>query len=486
MTGRREHPVTTDHSRPRRNVFRRLLFSMLALGVIAGVAFPLFTNLVVGVDAEMMPVFMFMCVAAGLAVGAANFALFDIVVTREISRLANGMRHINAAVENPEDVDAASGSDCLLQVISNDLIGELTRCFNSMTEAVGRRVNVESTTRRLLASLSSTVELGDVAATVLEALASMCGGRAGLLYADTGAKLVLIGSFGVDLTEDVPNEIGGQHGLAQRAMSLRRAEWVVPNDEGLEWVEISCPLGSFRPNALLLAPLVSDHKSMTGLAVLAAADRGLTPERELLIESIRTAAAPYVQNAVLHKKLEELAAIDELTHMLNRRFGMRRLREEFSRSTRHGVPLSVIMFDIDHFKEINDSFGHDAGDAVLQAVASALESNVRAGDVACRYGGEEFLVVAPGMGLADACKVSDRLRRTVETRPVSWRDQVLHVTVSAGVATWPVTRPSVPEDLVTCADNALYHAKESGRDRVSIHDGDRVTSATSLSVEVEP
>jgi diguanylate cyclase (GGDEF)-like protein len=89
------------------------------------------------------------------------------------------------------------------------------------------------------------------------------------------------------------------------------------------------------------------------------------------------------------------------------------------------------------------------------------------------------------MGLSDACKVSERLRRTIETRSIEWRDHVLRVTISAGVATWPVTHPSVPEELVTSADNALYHAKESGRDRVSVHNGDRVVPAADFHVEVE-
>ena len=153
---------------------------------------------------------------------------------------------------------------------------------------------------------------------------------------------------------------------------------------------------------------------------------------------------------------------------------MRRLSEEFSRATRHGTPLSVIMLDIDHFKVFNDTFGHDAGDAVLVAVASILEENIRAGDVVCRYGGEELVVVAPGMGLSDAGTSAERFRRSIETTPIQWRDQLLHVTVSVGAAAWPVAHVSTPEELVTCADEALYHAKKGGRDRVSLHQGDSV------------
>lgn len=469
---------------PRRNVFRRLFFSMLAFGAVVGFMFPPFTDMILGVDSEMMPVFFMMCVAAGVAVGAVNFVLFDVVVSREVSRLAAGMENINSAVANAEDSGEECRDDCFLEVTSNDLIGDVTRSFNNMTEAVGRRVHVETTTRRLLSSLASTVELSEVAGAILKGLCTICDGRAGMLYADMGSRLVLVSSFGIDLSENVPKEIDEQHGLVQRALANRSVEWVVPADEGLDWVELSCPLGSFRPEALLIAPLVSDHSHMTGLVVMATTMKDLDAERRLLVDSIRTGAAPYVQNAVLHRKLEELAALDELTHLLNRRFGSRRLREEFSRSTRHGVPLSVIMFDIDHFKAINDTYGHDAGDAVLRAVASVLETGIRSGDVVCRYGGEEFLIVAPGMGLNDASSVAMRMQRSIESRAIEWRDQVLHVTMSAGASAWPVTRASAPEELITSADNALYHAKESGRNRVSVHDGEKVVAASALQADV--
>lgn len=470
---------------PRRNVFRRLFFSMLAFGAVVGFLFPPFTDMLLGVNPGMMQGFIMMCVAAGVMVGAVNFVLFDIVVSREVSRLAAGMEHINTAVASAENSGEECRDDCHLEVTSSDVIGDVTRAFNSMTDAVSRRIHIETTTRRLLGSLADTVELSEVAGATLEGLSLICGGRAGMLYANTGSKLVLVSSFGIDMSENTPKEIDEQHGLVQRALASRSVEWVVPADEGLNWVELSCPLGSFRPESLLIAPLVSDHTRMAGLVVLATTARELGAEQRLLVDSIRTGAAPYVQNAVLHRKLEELAALDELTHLLNRRFGSRRLREEFSRSTRHGVPLSVIMFDVDHFKAVNDTFGHDAGDAVLRAVASVLETGVRSGDVVCRYGGEEFLIVAPGMGLNDASDVATRMQRKMQARAIEWRDQMIRVTISAGAAAWPVTRASAPEELITAADNALYHAKESGRNRVSIHDGEKVVPAIALKAAVD-
>jgi diguanylate cyclase (GGDEF)-like protein len=164
---------------------------------------------------------------------------------------------------------------------------------------------------------------------------------------------------------------------------------------------------------------------------------------------------------------------------------MRRLAEEFSRSARHGVPLSVIMIDIDRFKAFNDTFGHDAGDAVLVSVARVLENSVRAGDIICRYGGEELMVVAPGMGMNDAGAIAERLRRLVEVTPIIWRDQSLNVTISLGTASWPIIRASMPEEMVTYADEALYHAKKSGRNQVSVHQGKDVVPVSMLDVSVE-
>ena len=128
-----------------------------------------------------------------------------------------------------------------------------------------------------------------------------------------------------------------------------------------------------------------------------------------------------------------------------------------------------MMMDVDHFKRFNDTHGHDAGDEVLRVVASVLDGTVRAGDIACRYGGEEFIIVAPGTGLVDAGGMAERLRREIEATRVRHGDQSMKVTMSIGVATWPTTACSAPEELVTAADAALYHAKKSGRNTVAVY-----------------
>jgi diguanylate cyclase (GGDEF)-like protein len=134
---------------------------------------------------------------------------------------------------------------------------------------------------------------------------------------------------------------------------------------------------------------------------------------------------------------------------------------------RTGSPFAVAVVDIDHFKKFNDRHGHDAGDCVLQTVARTIRDGLRPGDHAGRWGGEEFLVVLPGAGLADGARVVERIRRVVEQVEIDWSGRSLCVTLSAGVSAYPeVVRRGAA--AVAAADAALYRAKRSGRNTVAL------------------
>ncbi|MEX1294867.1 MAG: GGDEF domain-containing protein, partial [Candidatus Limnocylindrales bacterium] len=173
-------------------------------------------------------------------------------------------------------------------------------------------------------------------------------------------------------------------------------------------------------------------------------------------------------NATSHDRLERLAAIDPLTDAYNRRFGLVRLQEEFGRALRVEGPVGVLMVDLDHFKDVNDTFGHLAGDRVLHAVARSIRRVLREGDILIRYGGEEFLAVLPGASAADLGDLAERLRRAVSATEVPDREVRIRVTASVGAASYPEHDVSSASDLVEAADEALYVAKRSGRDRVSL------------------
>jgi diguanylate cyclase (GGDEF)-like protein len=153
---------------------------------------------------------------------------------------------------------------------------------------------------------------------------------------------------------------------------------------------------------------------------------------------------------------------------LNRSELQETLLQEIARSAREGNPLAVMMGDLDHFKNVNDTHGHMAGDAVLQEVARRFRSSVRRYDKIVRYGGEEFLFVLPGCDEAMAAQIAERMRATVEKAPVDTSEGLIRVTISIGVATAAPDGEVDPQALISAADAALYRAKQGGRNRVEI------------------
>ncbi|HEY9515123.1 MAG TPA: diguanylate cyclase [Gemmatimonadaceae bacterium] len=170
--------------------------------------------------------------------------------------------------------------------------------------------------------------------------------------------------------------------------------------------------------------------------------------------------------AIANQRLQQMAVTDVLTGLFNRRHLDERLREMFDHSFRLHEPLAVVMFDLDDFKSVNDSFGHLAGDMVLQQLATLLRQVVREIDRVGRYGGEEFMAILPGTVLDAAVTFAERARQEVETQLFTYDGGTLHRTLSCGVAGWPHPRIQHRDELVKAADDALYVAKELGRNRV--------------------
>ncbi|MGE4551731.1 MAG: GGDEF domain-containing protein [Desulfovibrionaceae bacterium] len=169
--------------------------------------------------------------------------------------------------------------------------------------------------------------------------------------------------------------------------------------------------------------------------------------------------------AEANRRLAELASTDPLTGAMNRRRFFEALETEFGRVRRYGGELSVVMFDLDHFKDVNDRFGHAAGDAVLVRMAELCRVNRRAADVFGRLGGEEFALLLPETGPAQAAAVAERIRCTVAAQALEASEGEVRITLSAGVAAYDPADPD-GEALLRRADAALYEAKRQGRDRV--------------------
>ena len=169
----------------------------------------------------------------------------------------------------------------------------------------------------------------------------------------------------------------------------------------------------------------------------------------------------------LQSQLEELAIHDGLTGLYNRRYLDDALERELARAQREGHPVSIALIDLDNFKLLNDTYGHQAGDAVLRYVSAMLSEQVRSSDIACRWGGEEFVLVLPNMPLSAAAERADGWRERFGGAGVRFGEFTLHTTLSVGVAAYP-DQGTLPAQLLRAADEALYRAKTAGRNRVEI------------------
>ena len=217
--------------------------------------------------------------------------------------------------------------------------------------------------------------------------------------------------------------------------------------------------------------ILEDLGSTNGVFV-----NGRLVRRADLVEGDRVQIGPAVllrfglvaaDEEALARQLYEGATRDALTRVYNRKYASERLVAEVAYAHRHATPLSLILFDIDHFKRVNDTFGHQAGDAVLRILAAQAQKTIRREDVLARFGGEEFVVIARGIEHKSAVVLADRIRISVERLSIPWESQTLKMSVSLGVASIGECGPKAThETLVALADERLYKAKSGGRNRV--------------------
>lgn len=173
----------------------------------------------------------------------------------------------------------------------------------------------------------------------------------------------------------------------------------------------------------------------------------------------------FVKLDEVQRRLKHIAVTDELTGLRNRRYIMEQLEKEYQRAVRSGSALSLMILDIDHFKKINDQYGHLFGDEVLKAVATEMETSLRTYDLLGRIGGEEFLIASPGSSMDDAATLAERIREKIKARKIGAKPHEISVTISAGVTSL-AEQDSRMNALLIRADEALYQAKKQGRDRV--------------------
>lgn len=235
----------------------------------------------------------------------------------------------------------------------------------------------------------------------------------------------------------------------------------------------------------LCVPLVAQGETL-GLLYIEdrAAKSMMLPEeiqnQQIILKRRAIAVAERVSLALANLRLRELlrnqSIRDPLTGLFNRRYLEESLNRELHRAGRTGRRVSLVMLDLDHFKHFNDTFGHQAGDILLKEVSSAIKTRVRAGDLACRYGGEEFSIILAEVDTEGAYTCTEAIREAIKHLSLHYREQTLsQITISAGVATFP-THGDNPDDLINAADKALYKAKKNGRDRIVVSGASEIGS----------
>jgi diguanylate cyclase (GGDEF)-like protein len=236
------------------------------------------------------------------------------------------------------------------------------------------------------------------------------------------------------------------------------------DDLGVQPSDSAAPIEPGGPamRSAMLVPMVVEER-VIGVLCVQSLRAGAYDDHHL---NLLTTVAQQAAVAIESVRHYEMATLDSLTGFFLRDYFFTRLEEEFRRAGRYGGSFSLLMLDLDGFKEINDTHGHIAGDQYLRAIAETIQSRLRGADLACRYGGDEFCLLLPETDLGGAQVIAERIREAVARTIVEAEGATLRTTVSIGLASFPAPRVRDVKGVLRNADEALYEAKRAGRDRV--------------------
>jgi diguanylate cyclase (GGDEF)-like protein len=313
----------------------------------------------------------------------------------------------------------------------------------------------------VLKSITAVPDAEGLAHTLLEEVMQMFGAESGQVFfvSDDGQYLEEIASIPAKEPQQRRYLLSSQGGVVAQ-VALTGKSIIVPEQEG-KWSDRTT-------HSLMCVPLTS-AKGVQGVLLIEDSKRRFTQPDLRLLEFLTQQAAIALERVRLYEQLERLSLTDALTGIANRRHLEKHLELELARARRYGYPLAVVMLDIDHFKRFNDTYGHLAGDKVLQGLAKLIASEARTSDLVGRYGGEEFLIICAHTDLNGALTLAERIRKSVEEKLIiSHNGKELRVTVSAGVAIFPDDATD-EVSLIEAADKALYKAKQTGRNKVCVY-----------------
>ncbi len=386
--------------------------------------------------------------------------------------LASGIAYLLArATTRPleelgDAADRVAEGDLSTSIVvrSRDEVGRLAATFNTMTDELRRYVGALQASRdelqagvdRLGATLAGTHDLDRILSVVLDAaMASTRAARgAVLLLSEDRSCLELAVAQGLDVDEDLrlPLGVGVVGAVAIHGQAVRGRDLPTAPGEPTGTTVVAVPLKS--STTVIGVLLLLDREDGADFDELDAA----------VLHTFTTQATVAVDNVLLHQQANLLSITDGMTGLWNYRYFQTTVTKEVERAARFGRPLALVMLDLDHFKQVNDTYGHQRGDAVLVELAARVRAQVRDVDTLARYGGEEFVIVLPETDEAGAAHAAERIRVAVGTAPFGEPGQTpLQLTVSLGVAVFP-DHGTGPTALLRAADDALYVAKREGRD----------------------
>ena len=382
----------------------------------------------------------------------------------------------------------ASGDlDTSIEVRSRDEVGRLAQTFNEMTDELriyvraleASRDELQSGLSRLGDTLSSTHDLDRILTVVLETAMASTRAQAGmvLLFGPARTDIVLAVGRGVEergVPEGLCLPLG--HGVSGR---VAKSGDVVMGRLGDQPGQLQPGPGEPTTGSMIAVPLKSSGTVIGVLDLFDRLDAENFDERDLgTIRTFASQATVAIDNVLLHEEAQRLSITDGLTGLWNYRYFTMTIGKEIERSARFGRPLALLMLDLDLFKNVNDTYGHQRGDAVLVEIAARVRGQVRDVDTVARYGGEEVVVILPETDEDGAVQAAERICDAVRRRPFGEPGEgAIDVTVSIGAAVFPAHGASATT-LLRRADEALYEAKAAGRDTWRL--------ATAAPVEIAP
>lgn len=322
-----------------------------------------------------------------------------------------------------------------------------------------------STLKEVAESLSTALALDNITGSIIEKTLKTLGksGRVLLFLVDADKQELMLSASSVENGPVIKAKKGDvfDHWVLRHRKSLIIED--VAKDFRFPAEGIEQAGGVFR--SLIATPLVNENKVIGVLRMDSPQEFFYSQDDLRLFDIIANLGAAAIQNSMLYSRTQELAIRDGLTGLKVRRFFMESLHREVKRASRKREQLSLLILDIDHFKDYNDKYGHTAGDLILKYLAETINILLDEADVAGRYGGEEITILLWRKGKKEAILQAEKIRQLIKEKPLTLRKQEASVTVSIGVATFPEDAIS-EEELIRSADARLYKAKAEGRDRV--------------------